>query len=95
MSFFKDARLYLLRSHIVSQCSKVSETIKNEVNELILQNQHFSNQGKTSEHSGQRHIDGYLCLANLEGSSIKQINKALVMMFIMCALLSTHFSLIF
>jgi len=89
LSFFKDARLYLLRSHIISQCSKASETIKNEVNESILQKQHFSKQGKTSEHSGQRHIDGYLCSVNLEGSSIKQINEALVMMFIICALLST------
>ena len=65
---------------------KSTETIKNEVNGSILQNQHFSKQEKISEHSGQRHIDGYLCSVNLEGSSINQINEVLVMMLIMCAL---------
>ena len=87
LSFFKDARPYVLRSHIVSQCPKASEIIKNEVNELILkEKQHFPKQAETSEHSGQHHIDGYFGSVNLEESRIKQINEALVMMFIMCAL---------
>ena len=42
---------------------------------MILQNQHFSKQGKPSENSGQRHIDGYFCSVNLEESRIKQSIK--------------------
>jgi hypothetical protein len=86
-TFFKDGRPHILRSHIALQCLKATDDIKNEVNEMIineenLQTQHFNKRAK----SGQQSLENYFNSANLEESRIRQINEALVMMFIMCAL---------
>jgi hypothetical protein len=84
--FFKDGRPHVLRSHIALQCLKATDDIKNEVNEMVLkedlQTQHSFKRAK----SGQQNLENYFSPANLEESRVKQINEALTMMFIMCAL---------
>lgn len=85
--FFKDARPHILRSHIVLQCLKATDDIKNEVNEMILKEENLQNQNSSKRaKSGQQSLENYFSSVNLEESRIKQINEALVMMFVMCAL---------
>lgn len=84
--FFKDARPHILRSHIALQCLKATDDIKNEVNEMVLKEEILPQQFSKRAKSGQQNLENYFDSANLEESRVKQINEALTMMFIMCAL---------
>src|SRR5688572_23481721 len=63
--FFKDARPHILRSHIVLQCSKATDDIKNEVNEMILKDENSQTQQSSKRtKSEQQNLENYFDSVN-------------------------------
>jgi hypothetical protein len=87
--FFKQGRPNYLRTYILSFCTEAGEDVKQEVNKELLENESLQPSAKKIAIQGihgQKQIDNYYNPTTIEAFQQKEIEQALVMMFICCGL---------
>ena len=84
--FFKQGRPQYLRAHILASCPNADEDAKRAVNQELLDIDSLPPAAKKITIRGQKQVDDYYESATIEPSHQKEIEQALVMMFICCGI---------